>query len=169
CTPPHATDLDSFTVTWTVTPQDTRATREIASAELASVGPVGAPVTLATYQAAQPITITAVIQDGMATGTSEPIPVGAYSVCLNPVLTGPNSETFSIADDDLCSVVQLTVDGVAGDGAAFGIVVGDDPVVTPTDPVDPDEPGTAPGEDIGADDGSTGGNTGSNDDTAAEN
>src|SRR5690606_34084897 len=57
---------------------------------------------------------------------------------------------------------------VAGDGAAFGIVVDDDPVVTPTDPVDPDEPGAAPGADIG-DDGATGGDTGSTADTSTDN
>ncbi len=147
------TQYDGYSVTWTVTPLQTAATDEIDAAKMAAVGMTSAPVSLAAMQQAQSFSITAVIQDGMAVGTSGELQIGSYNVCLNPVITGPNGETATIADGAICSDVDVTSAGnilLPFTGVAGAIDAGGPTEVPseggsgePTSPSVPGEEGTA--------------------------
>lgn len=118
CTPPYTTGADGFTASWTVTEQ-TGTGALVQQAEIASIGGGSrGSVSLSALQqdAPQSWIITAVIKDGVATGFSEPLPLGGYRVCLNPVLTGPDGSTIVLPDVPPCDAVQLTEEGVVLDG-----------------------------------------------------
>jgi hypothetical protein len=144
CTPPYNTGADGFTVSWTVT-EDTEA--RIDASRLASAGASGQPISLSALQQDPEgsYTITATIEDGVATGLSRPIPVGFYRVCLNPLLVGPDGSTIVLADVPACDAVQLTTDGPVPnetgeetESVPFSIVIVGAPEIVP--PADPENP-----------------------------
>lgn len=130
---------DGYTVSWTVTGDERELRQIVDNGAVASIGmAAGAePVSLAAYQSAQPAswTITAVLQGGVATGLSEPLPLGIYTVCLNPLLVGPNGSTIRIAETSTCDRIELGETGPIADVqmATFSAVIVGEPVVMPAD------------------------------------
>lgn len=144
------TSADGYTVSWTVTEQPV-ASR---SAKLASIQPTVGRSHQSLAQAFQESwTITAILQNGVATGLSEPLPLGNYEVCLNPLLVGPDGSTIRIADQPTCDPVTLTAEGGEADStAAFStVIIGAPQVIPPA--TTPDEPATeTPADDPATDD-----------------
>lgn len=164
CAPPHNTGADGFTASWTVT-EETEVSSLARQTKIASVhgGSGSVPLSALQQDAPRSWTITAVIQGGVATGLSEPLPLGDYRVCLNPILTGPDGSTIRIANGALCDLVTLTQDGpVPADPgserepAAFAVVLLGAPDIIPpaTEPPgqdgDPSETPAPPDSDDGA-------------------
>lgn len=134
CTPPHNTGADGYTASWTVTEQP--------QAKRAGIMAFQQPQGASTI-------VTAVLQGGVATGFSEPLPLGGYEVCLSPLLTGPDGSTIRIAGRETCEVVELTEADQTGEPAtaSFAAVIVGDPQVTPapgSPTQDAGEPTSAP-------------------------
>ena len=152
CTPPYNTGADGFTASWTVTEQtDTGAMAE--QAKIASINGGSGSVSLSALQqdAPQTWTITAIIQDGVASGFSEALPLGGYRVCLNPVLIGPDGSTIVLPSVPPCDTVQLTEEGTIVDGenatgepVPFSAVIIGAPEIIPPAQEPPDEDSDTP-------------------------
>lgn len=118
CNEPHTTGADGYTATWTITREP-----------LASN-----PIVMAFRQEPPAMwTVTAAVENGIATGFSQPLPTGAtYRVCLNPILEGPDGSTIRIANAEACNAVTLTGMGDPDEsGTEFETVVIGQPEVTP--------------------------------------
>ncbi len=145
CAAPHDTSLDGSTVTWTVTEQAGSAFVLPGTIALASAGSGGTGTTLQA-QATDQHTITAVLEDGVATGSLD-LPVGGYTVCLQSNLTGADGSTIPLAGEESCDTVRLTEDGIIGGPLAFGAVADSGDITQPNLPgqdgsTDTDDPAT---------------------------
>ena len=102
-------------------------------------------------QASQSFVVTGVLQNGIATGVSEPLLIGNYIVCLHADITGPNGDVVSIAGQATCSDLSLSAGGstMLPFGGVVGNVIVGEPVVTPEDTDDGND--AVAGEQPGAD------------------
>jgi hypothetical protein len=126
------------------------------SVALAQAGPARSGLPSALQEAPRTWVITATIIGGVATGFSEPLPEGAYSVCLDPVLRRADGATIQLLEAPACDTVRHDPDAVLNPGdpgsptapevPAFSVVLTGAPVVIPP-PDEPGEPGRpAPGQ-----------------------